>query len=337
MAGKNKFIPGLELSRLYFETEVKPVLDKYFPRLKYSAALIGWGSDVLGFDTFQSTDHNWGPRLLLFLEEKGYPKLKNKISKTLSQQLPCKFMGYSANFSKPQANGVRHPENISSGRVNHMVEIFTVRQFFKMRLKFDLRKKITPSDWLHFPEHRLLEITSGEVFHDGLGELSSARKKFSYYPAEIWKYKLACQWGKISEEEAFAGRCHDVGDEIGAKIIAARIICEIIELCFLMEKTYAPYSKWLGTGFSKLKCSKKLLPIMKKALSSKTSEEQEKYLSQAYEIAAKMHNQLGITKPLSAKTTNYYGRPYKVIHADKFAEAIKSSIQNKSLKLFKKC
>ena len=62
-----RFVPGVELSRRYFHDVVEPVLAREFPDLRYSAALIGYGSEVLGFDTPMSTDHNWGPRVLLFL------------------------------------------------------------------------------------------------------------------------------------------------------------------------------------------------------------------------------------------------------------------------------
>ena len=63
------FIPGLELSRLFYAEQVRPLLDASFSGLPHSAALIGWGSDVLGFDTARSTDHNWGPRVQLFLAD----------------------------------------------------------------------------------------------------------------------------------------------------------------------------------------------------------------------------------------------------------------------------
>ena len=55
-----EFIPGLELAKLFFHEAVEPVLDSDFPALKYSAALIGPGSEVLGFDTSMSRDHHWG-------------------------------------------------------------------------------------------------------------------------------------------------------------------------------------------------------------------------------------------------------------------------------------
>jgi len=113
---------------------------------------------------------------------------------------------------------------------------------------------------------------------------------------------MACEWEKISCEEAFVGRCGDVGDEVGSKIIASRIIQSVMSLCFLMEKEYAPYSKWFGTAFSKLKSSKIFLPIFDKVLKSKTWKEREKHLSKSYELLAKKHNNLEITEPLHNKS-----------------------------------
>ena len=57
-----EFIPGLQLSELFYQEAVKPILQAVFPHLVYSAALIGPGSEVLGYDTPQSMDHNWGPK-----------------------------------------------------------------------------------------------------------------------------------------------------------------------------------------------------------------------------------------------------------------------------------
>ena len=60
------FIPGIELSRLFFVEAVKPLLEASVPGLLYGAALLGSGSEVLGFDTEMSTDHDWGPRVDIF-------------------------------------------------------------------------------------------------------------------------------------------------------------------------------------------------------------------------------------------------------------------------------
>ena len=63
------FIKGKELCRGFFEQVAKPTLDRRFPGLVYSAGLLGYGSDVLGYDDVVSTDHMWGPRFYLFLRE----------------------------------------------------------------------------------------------------------------------------------------------------------------------------------------------------------------------------------------------------------------------------
>jgi len=122
-----EFIAGLKLCKLFYQEEVRPILHKEFPALRYSAALIGWGSEVLGFDTARSRDHHWGPRVLLFLNGRDYSDLKEKIDLVLSDSLPYEFRGYSTNFSKPDSNGVRHTVRIKRGRVNHMVQMFTLK------------------------------------------------------------------------------------------------------------------------------------------------------------------------------------------------------------------
>ena len=56
-------VPGLELAGAYYRDAVRPLLGG----VPHSAALLGWGSEVLGFDTERSTDHGWGPRLQVFV------------------------------------------------------------------------------------------------------------------------------------------------------------------------------------------------------------------------------------------------------------------------------
>jgi hypothetical protein len=331
-SGMPKFIPGLELSRLFYQKEVRPILASNFSRLAYSAALFGWGSEVLGYDTQISRDHHWGPRVFIFLSEQDYGKLVAKIHDALCQHLPYSFMGYSTNFSEPEPNGVRHPIKINSGTVNHMIHVYTVKSFFEMRLKFNPHRDIQPLDWLTFPQHRLLELVSGNVFYDGLKSLEKIRRKFAYYPKDVWLYMLASQWQKISQEEAFVGRTGDTGDELGSQVIAARIVRELMKLCFLMERRYHPYLKWFGTGFSKLAISRMLSPLFRRILLSDSWKERESWLAKAYEAIARKHNSLKLTKPLPTKVVEYYGRPYLVIHADSFAAELMKGIKHKSLK-----
>jgi hypothetical protein len=328
----SEFIPGLTLSELFYKEAAKPILETYFPQVEYSAALIGWGSEVLGYDDLQSTDHHWGPRFLLFLSEQNRQQYEKAISASLSEHLPYHFRGYSTNFGPEDAAKVRLPIEIETGPVNHMIHIESVQSFFKWYLGCNPFDEVQPLDWLTFSEHKLLTITSGRVFHDGLGELEAVRQKFSYYPRDIWLYLLGSQWQKIAQEEHFMGRCGSLEDEIGSQLIAARLVHSLMRLCFLMQKRYAPYSKWFGTAFAELENAKDLSPILRQVFLANSWKEREQHLSRAYEVVAELHNSLRITKPLETKVSPYYGRPTMVIHGDVFVEEIFDAIEREDIK-----
>ena len=95
------WLPGLQLNLFFYHEAVRPLLDAEFPGLPHSAALIGYGSDVLGFDTPMSTDHNWGPRLQLFLAPEDFASRRDAVDEALRTRLPATFRGYSVNFSEP--------------------------------------------------------------------------------------------------------------------------------------------------------------------------------------------------------------------------------------------
>src|SRR4051812_40820215 len=96
-----EFIPGQQLSGLFYEEAVAPILAEASPGLRHSAALIGYGSEVLGYDTARSTDHEWGPRLLLFVSEEDHRAHRDRIVEILAERLPPIFRGYSTHYGPP--------------------------------------------------------------------------------------------------------------------------------------------------------------------------------------------------------------------------------------------
>jgi hypothetical protein len=328
-----EFIKGLELSRLFFDEAVRPVLEAEFPRLGYSAARIGTGSEVLGFDTEMSADHEWGPRVDLFLGEDDYEGVREAVDKALRHKLPHRFRGYSTSFSEPDSKGggVRHLIERDEGTVSHKVSVFTPRGFFLYYLAFDTRDEIEPADWLTFPEQKLRTISAGAVFHDEIG-LGDARRRFAYYPHDVWLYLLAAAWARVGQEEHLMGRAGEVGDEIGSALIGARLVRDLMRLCFLMEKSYAPYPKWFGTAFNQLDCAGEMSPHLRAALAAETWQERERHLADAYERVAEMHNSLGITDPLPTKPRDFFGRPFRVIEIHGFADAILSRITDERVR-----
>ena len=122
------------------------------------------------------------------------------------------------------------------------------------------------------------------------------------------------------------GRAGMAGDEVGSALIAARLVRDLMRLCFLMEKQYPPYPKWFGTAFARLRSAEALLPLLQSVLSARTWSERQEFLVPAYEIVAARHNALRVTPALSAKVSAFYDRPFLVIHGGQFAHVLREQI-----------
>ena len=302
--------------------------------MRYSAALIGRGSEVLGFDTEMSTDHHWGPRVMLFLQPGEIVSKREPVRRVLSHELPVNFMGYPTNYSEPDPNdnGVQLMKPVETGPVNHRVQIFTINTYFKKQFGIDISKDLQPADWLVLPHQDLRCITSGVVFKDDLG-LERTRARFSWYPYDIWLYILASGWTRIGQEEHLMGRAGYVGDETGASIIGSRLVRDVMRLAFMMEKVYPPYAKWFGTAFSRLKSAAAFAPFLTAALHAASWQERETNLCRAYEILVEMHNSLGITEVQPSKAVPFWSRPFRIIRGDKIAESIVSRITDPQIQV----
>jgi len=103
-----------------------------------------------------------------------------------------------------------------------------------------------------------------------------------------------------------------------------------------MEKRYWPYNKWFGSAFSQLECSAVLSPILNVVLDSSTWRERERHLNQAYVYVAEMHNKLEITESVDTCVSQFYDRPYTVIHAERFAMALLDKVESTFLKSIKR-
>jgi hypothetical protein len=323
------FVPGRILSGEFYREWVGPLLAEIAPGLPHAAALIGSGSEVLGFDDAMSTDHHWGPRVMIFLTPADHAAFADRIGEALRWRLPTSFRGYPTNFSDPDPddNGVQLLTALESGPVNHRVSMETVAAFLRDYVAYDVTQPLTPADWLTIPQQKLRTIADAAVYHDdiGLGEVVSA---FNYYPRDVWMVQMAAVWTRIGQEEHLMGRAGYVGDEVGAALIGARLVHDVMHLCFLQERTYAPYPKWFGTAFARLACADELQTTLAAALAAPTWPEREAALRPAYEAVARRHNELGITPPLPAETVSFFGRPWQVIALHGFADALVAAIQD---------
>jgi hypothetical protein len=310
-------VAGLALSRRLYLEAVRPILDTCFPRFEHAAALIGTGSEVLGYDDAISTDHHWGPRVQLFVRHLDGA---DDVASTLARDLPNEFLGYPTNFGEADELGVRLLAPVERGPVAHRVEILETRSYLRERLGFDPLDGIAAADWLLTPSEILLELTSGDVFADPVGDLTAARHALAFYPDNVWRVVMAGWWRRISQLEHFVGRTGSRGDELGSRVIAASLARDLMRLAFVQERRYAPYAKWLGTAYAEL--DRPEAAALAAALDARDWPAREIALAEAYRLVAEAHNALGVTQPLDPRPRPFHGRAFLVLDAGRFATAL---------------
>jgi hypothetical protein len=316
------FVPGIELARDYWFDVVAPILDPYLPRAERAAALLAEGSDVLGFDTEQSTDHGWGPKVFVFAD--GLDRsARRELIDAVDRAIPDTFRGYATRY--PRRDGAP---------VRHQVLLTSVAEEFDRRLGCDPRAPMRAIDWLRMPTQHLRGLTAGAVFEDGPGEVTAARQNLAWYPHAVWLFVLGCQWQRIAQEEAFAGRCAQVGDEVGSALVAARLVRDVMRLGFLIEREYAPYSKWLGTAFARLECGPELLPDMQAAFRAPDYPARERALTSVMQKIAQRFNSLGVVDPLDPTVRPFFNRPFFVLGSGRFADACYAAIDDADVARF---
>lgn len=305
---------GIELSRLFYQNVVHPWLDRAFPSLWHDAGIFGYGSELLGFDDDMSRDHNWGPRVQLVVTGADFAAHAVAIVDGFDAVKPATFLGEPIGYrSRP------HPPIVANdalGRPSHGVEIFTAQGILRTRLALGPDTPLDALTWLSLSEQRLLELTAGEVFHHGLGDLTRLRETLGQCPRDVTLYKLAAQWRRIADEQAFVGRAGYVGDDLGSRIIAARLARDIMRIGFLLEGRYPPYAKWFGSAFARLASAKTLTPPLSAALAEETWEGRQAHLASACLAAAKLHAPTGFPLSIAPRVGPYFGRPFPTINAE---------------------
>lgn len=289
---------GLALSRAYFEELIGPLVTASYPGLPYGAGRLGAGSDVLGLDDQVSRDHDWGLRLTLIVPEPAVAAVRG----TLDAEVPDFFHGHPTRFA---------PSGEAVARLH--IEVSSLTDFMLPRLGFDPRLGLTVEHWLSLSGQAVLEITEGPVFKDLDGELGRARDALAWYPDDLWRYVLACDWKRLSQELPLMSRAADVGDDRGARIIAARLAHVTMHLAFLLERRWPPYAKWFGTAFRTLKCAPDLGQRLDELLSSSDDRSRQRSIAEALQQLLEIQHNHGLTS-IEQATIPFWDRPH--LHPD---------------------
>lgn len=313
-----------------YERYVAPALAQHLPALPYAAGLIGQGSDVLGFDTARSTDHDWGPRLQIVVAEDDRAARAEEILAVVDAALPETVCGVPIDLpgAMQEPGGPTNHHNSARGRT-HGVTVTSVSE-----LLLDLigtakdPRQWDAARWLTTPRQGLVEFTAGPVHRDDTGELTAARVALAWYPRDIWLYVMSGRWQRIAQIEAFVGRTAEAGDDLGSQVLAGQIAWDIMHLALLQRQTYAPYAKWLGTAFRRHEDGDELTEPLTTALSTPSAEVRQKALVEALLVLSRRHDHLQLTPPLDSQAEMFFGRPYPVIWSERIARALHDAIRD---------
>ncbi|NSW51465.1 MAG: DUF4037 domain-containing protein [Anaerolineae bacterium] len=328
------FVPGKQLSQMLFDEVVQPLLAQYYPRLAYSAGLFGYGSEVLGFDTPMSRDHDWGPRLQVFIRNSEPATLSQELFDFFAMQLPHQFHGYSTHFGPPNEadKGTRHLSLPDTERVSHRIEVHRWSDYLADYLPVNPLMPMTSVDWLLIPSQKLRTIANGSLYCDGTGELKPVIESLACYPKQVRYYLLASAWQRVGQEEHLMGRSGWVGDECGSSLLGSSLTRTLMQICFLLGNQYAPYPKWFGTAFQQLACAPVLTPLLLAVETADSWHKREAAFCAASSIIVKEMNQQQLCEPLSTNCTLFFGRPFSVIWGGQIADKLRASIHDPVLR-----
>jgi hypothetical protein len=228
---------GLELSKNYYYEIVAPRIQSDCPQCfeRSAAGLFGHGSQCLGFDDEISCDHDWGVRFCILLNNEDYHNLSSVLER-LIKGLPTEYQGFSLSLEGLEPRG----------------GVVKINEWFKGLLNAnEIPKK--PIDWLSIQEHELLLATNGEIWHDGPGEVTKLRYYLSYYPDDVWKKHLAYKCAEISQSCSNVGRSLQRKDYVGGGFALHYFVMDAMQIWFLLNRTYAPFYKWLYKAFLELR------------------------------------------------------------------------------------
>jgi hypothetical protein len=113
-------------------------------------------------------------------------------------------------------------------------------------------------------------------------------------------------------------------------VVTARLVRDLMRLSLLIDRTYPPYSKWLGTAFTRSGAPEG--DALRSALAATAWRGRERHLMAAYESMAVRHNALGLTAPVDPRVRPFHDRPFRVLDAGRFADALTAGITDPELR-----
>ncbi len=204
---------------------------------KIAVGLCGEGSECLGFDDDISLDHDCGPGFAMYVNDEVYAAIGDKLQECYDR-LPRVFAGY-----------IRKNMHYAGGRVG----VCRINDFYN-RVLGGAHIPENEKDWLDIPEYALATAVSGKVFADPEGEFSRIRAYLKgYYPDRVWYERLSRELlGMAQTGQYNYGRMMTRKEYVTVDVILGQYMQHLMNVVFLLNRTYAPYYKWTHKAMKKL-------------------------------------------------------------------------------------
>ncbi len=231
---------GLEISRNFYREYGEKMLKESFPHAldRIAVGLIGLGSECLGFDDEISKDHDFDPGFCIFISKRDEDELAFSLERAYSK-LPKEFMGYTRQRLCP----------VGGNRRGVLIAEDFIEGFLGAATAPDSAER-----WLYTPTDSLLALSSGELYHDFSGIISSVRDKIKKgYPEDIRRKKLAAHTVFMAQSGQYNySRCISRGENGAAQLCIFEFVKHAISAVYLLNNRYEPFYKWAYRGMREL-------------------------------------------------------------------------------------
>lgn len=224
---------GLELSRGYYETYGKPMLENEFADLLPYLAVgyVGSGSEHYGFDDAVSRDHDFEPGFCIFLPgEDVVDRRSTFLLERAYAKLPKEYEGVKRS-------------NISPVGGNRSGVIRTAE--FYQNAVGSPDGVLSAEAWLQIPDYALAEAVNGVVYFDNYGEFTRIRQLLQTMPDDVRYKRLAGNLLLMAQSGQYNfTRCIRHGEPEAAQLACTEFVTAAMKVLFLLNGRYMPYYKW---------------------------------------------------------------------------------------------
>lgn len=242
------FANGMDLCRQFYKQHGEPAFEREAVEIinELSFGLIGCGSECYGFDDAYSRDHDWGPSFCVWYQDNGIGN--DDRYKKIQQEEIDKLKKIYHSLPKIYKGVIREESPQSHDRVG----VMGIGEFVGNILHVD-GSAVVKMKCSDLCENDLFTLSSGEIFRQGNNQLDTIRNEyFNYYSNNEYMTKIAQTVHEVSQAGQYNySRMLKRGDKLTASLYFHKFIESTIDLCYLLNRQYVPYTKWKLKGMDR--------------------------------------------------------------------------------------